>query len=63
MLATMDNGHATDQGEALPVITFLRVNRFLKITRTMSSGVESQTEKTELTIRSTFWAGGPWLIL
>ena len=54
MTATTDDGHATNQGEVLPVVIFLGVNRFLKNMLTMSSGVEPQTEKTELTIRSTF---------
>lgn len=47
MSATVDNVYATDQGEALPVVIFLWVDRFLSMA-TMSCGVEALAEKRSL---------------
>jgi len=47
MPATVDNVYATDQGEALPVVIFLWVDRFLWMA-TMSCGVEALAEKRSL---------------
>lgn len=48
MSATAGNRHATNQGEALPAVIFLRVNRFLQMKVTMSRGAGPQTEKRSL---------------
>lgn len=47
MPATVDNVYATDQGEALPVVIFLWVDRFLWVA-TMSYGVEGLAGKRSL---------------
>lgn len=47
-VATVDNLHATYQGEALPAVVLLWVNRFLRMTMTMSCGVGPQTKKRSL---------------
>lgn len=48
MSTTADNRHATNQGEALPVVVFLWVYRFLRMMKTMSCGVGQQIEKRSL---------------